>query len=68
MLPHNNYVPVVYAQRCYMDCMLQEIDTALVKLLAETRSSDFLIELIAAHDKRVSMDDCVEALEKNSVI
>jgi len=48
--------------------MLQEIDTALVKLLAETRSSDFLVELIAAHDKRMSMEDCVEVLEKNSVM
>lgn len=45
----------------------QEIDTALVKLLAETKSSNYLIELITTHDKRVSLDECVEALEKNSV-
>lgn len=38
-----------------------------MKLLAETRSSGYLIELITAHDKRVSLDECVEALEKNSV-
>lgn len=44
----------------------EEIDTALVKLLAETKSSAYLIELITAHDKRVSLDECVEALEKHS--
>ena len=38
-----------------------------MKLLAETKSSDYLIELITAHDKRVSLDECVEALERNSV-
>ena len=47
--------------------VFQEIDTALVKLLAETKSSAYLIELITAHDKRVSLDECVEALEKHSV-
>ena len=38
-----------------------------MKLLAETKSSAYLIELITAHDKRVSLDECVEALEKHSV-
>lgn len=38
-----------------------------MKLLAESKSSAYLIELITAHDKRVSLDECVEALEKNYV-
>lgn len=38
-----------------------------MKLLAESKSSAYLIELITAHDKRVSLDECVEVLEKNSV-
>lgn len=59
----------VHTYICYLllHQKFQEIDTALVKLLAESKSSTYLIELITAHDKRVSLDECVEALEANSV-